>query len=118
MRAAQLWCGALLALLFTAPHCSARELVGGPCSYLAHRGVAEVIAAGDKRSRLRFLLDPAERDAADALLQRVDGDEFELENESLPAAVTGLRIPAQALVITRGTCTPVIYEMQGRDGRR
>ena len=102
-------------LLFSACACGGRELVGGPCSYLKQRGVAELVSERDGHYLLRFRLIGGER--VDAGLMHLDGDEFEAEGEAkirLAGAAPGTRFAALASVITRGTCTPVIYEIGAR----
>lgn len=92
-----------------------RPMVGGPCSYEQHAGIAEVISANEDGYHLRFTLLPALGvDSRSKIpLERLNGDIFE-EDKSHPklaGAVVGSRFYTEASVIIEGSCTPFNFNI-------
>ena len=92
-----------------------RPLVGGPCSYEQHPGIAQVISANDNGYQLMFRLLPEPGAGAQTKtafpLERLNGEIFEegINHPGLAGASVGSRYYAKASVITSGTCTPVNF---------
>ena len=104
--------------------------VGGPCSYREYLGQAKIVSVqetaadenskrpGDKRYEVRFSFHTDQ--IIEEKYARVEGKEFLLllKNNSYPGSnflrkydiLTGRTFPCVMKVITRGTCTPVLFD--------
>lgn len=114
----------------TGPEIAKGPMVGGPCEYSSYPGQAEIVsvepsaaAAGRFDVRFRFIPDgDVKEPLGKAALERTffllperemppDGafvDKFDIR--------TGKRYPCTLRVITRGTCTPILFDFPSLKG--
>lgn len=91
-------------------------LVGGPCSYERHAGIAEVIGIKDGHYLLMFISPPQlETESHSRFFPRsgLNGEVFEVRTSyaEVAGAVVGSRFQAEALVMTEGSCVPINYKI-------
>ena len=93
------------------------ELVGGPCSYEQHAGIAEVRSITEGGYRLSFRLLPESGVVSHSQtyipLEKLNGWEFDASNpqSELAGAVVGSRFYTEVSVMTEGSCTPVNFKI-------
>ncbi len=121
-------------LLFSLSACamaSSSQRVGGPCTYKQYKGDAEIVSVTPAKGttgeyEIRFSFHPQEKIQEE--FARTEGKQWLLvrEDSSFPKKdflqqydiKTGKRFPCYMKVITRGTCTPVLFDFPTiRNGR-
>lgn len=100
-----------------------RPLVGGPCEYKKYKGEAEIISVTERSGApgeyvIQFMFRPQETIAED--FARPEGKTWRLVPKDLSVPkkdflaqygiAPGKRLPCYLKAITRGTCTPVLFE--------
>ncbi|HNZ65411.1 MAG TPA: hypothetical protein PKJ10_06200 [Smithella sp.] len=121
-------------LLFFLSACgmaSSSQRIGGPCTYKQYQGEAEIVSVKLRQQttgeyEIRFAFHPQKK--IQEVFARVEGKQWLLvqEDSSFPKKdflqqydiKTGKRFPCYMNVITRGTCTPVLFDFPSiRNGR-
>jgi len=121
----------LLLILSACGMASSSQRVGGPCAYKPYQGDAEIISVTPVKGKaeeyeIRFSFHPREKIQEE--FARVEGKQWLLVREdfSFPkkdflqqyGIRKGNRFPCVMKVITRGTCTPVLFDFPTiRNGR-
>jgi hypothetical protein len=101
----------VFALLVFSLLAACQTIVGGPCHYEQHKGMAEVVGVSGDRYQLRFTLSPEPSVESHSNLQNGEAFYVRTSDVALAGAVVGSRYHAIASVITHGSCTPVSYEI-------
>lgn len=121
----------LLFLMSACGMASSSQRVGGPCTYKQYQGKAEIVSVKLLQQttgeyEIRFSFHPREK--IQESFVRVEGKQWLLvqEDSSFPKKdflqqydiKTGKRFPCYMNVITRGTCTPILFDFPSiRNGR-
>lgn len=116
-----------LVLLVSLTSCclaASSQRVGGPCNYKQYRGEAEIISVNPRQTNpveyeITFSFHP--HDTIQEEFARVEGKQWLLvqRDSSYPKEdflkqyniKTGRRLPCFLKVITKGTCTPVLFDL-------
>ncbi len=121
----------LLLFLSACGMASSPQRVGGPCTYKQYKGNAEIVSVKLLQQKtgeyeIRFSFYPQEKIQEE--FARVEGKQWLLvqEDSSFPKKdflqqyniKAGKRFPCYMKVITRGTCTPVLFDFPSiRNGK-
>lgn len=121
----------LLFFLYACAVASSSPRVGGPCTYKQYKGDAEIVSVTPAKGttgeyEIRFSFHPQEKIQEE--FARAEGKQWLLvrEDSSFPKKdflqqydiKTGKRFPCYMKVITRGACTPVLFDFPTiADGR-
>ncbi len=107
---------------------SPAPLIGGPCAYKSYKGEAEIVSVSPKQDRsgtyeIKFSFHP--QDIIQEEFAGVKGRQWFLalkDSSSLSkdfltrhGIQTGKRLPCTMKVITKGTCTPILFDFPTLD---
>ena len=121
----------LLSVSCVSASSSSKQMVGGPCTYKQYEGKAQIVSVSQKQDNpatfeIKFSFHP--KKTIQEEYARVTGKQWSLVMNDFsdpPEAFVkkygikpGKRFPCQMKVITKGTCSPVIFDFPTLDRDR